>query len=128
MSRTEAGATSASGRSLLRVFPDPGRPCRSDHPQVAYAVVWSENDGTPRAGRLELEGGYVRFVGSPMREVSYADIADVRIDRRPKCRLAGRPTLVIESSSGDSIRVASLDRAGTLHELAERLQAVRPPA
>jgi hypothetical protein len=52
----------------------------------------------------------------------------VRIDRRPTLRLAGRPTLVIESVDGDSFRVASFDGAGTLHELTERLETARRPA
>jgi hypothetical protein len=95
---------------------------------MTYAVLWSENDGLPRAGRLELASGFLRLVGRPGRELSYDDVADVRIDRRPKLRLAGRPTVVIESRAGESFRVASLDRAGTLHELVERLQSALRPA
>jgi len=92
---------------------------------MTYAVVWSENGGAPRAGRLELASGSLRLAGRPGRELSFDDIADARIDRRPTLRLAGRPTLVIESRAGDRFRVASLEGAGTLHELTERLEAAR---
>ncbi|HEY8030339.1 MAG TPA: hypothetical protein VIE38_12610 [Gaiellaceae bacterium] len=92
---------------------------------MAYAVVWSENGGHPRAGSLEFAKGFLRLAGRPEHELSYDDVADVRIDRRPKLRLAGRPTLVIESRGGDNLRIASFDGAGSLHELAERLEAAR---
>lgn len=92
---------------------------------MAYAVVWSENGGIPRAGRLELAGGSLSLAGRSGRELSYGDVADVRIDRHPARRLAGRPTLVVESRTGDSLRIASLDGAGTLHELAEQLDSRR---
>ena len=92
---------------------------------MAYAVLWSENGGALRAGRLDLGTAFLSLGGRPPRELSYDDVADVRIDRRPTVRLAGRPTLVIESRAGDSFRIASLDGAGTLHELAELLHSVR---
>ena len=95
---------------------------------MTYAVVWSENGGAPHMGRLELVSGSLRLGGKPARELSYDEIADVRIDRRPRLRLAGRPTLVIESRGGNSFRVASFDGAGTLHELTERLEAARRPS
>lgn len=95
---------------------------------MAYAVVWTENDGTPRAGRLELGNGSLSLVGVHGRELSYADIADVRIDRRPKFRLSERPALVIESRTGDRFRVASLDGAGSLHELLEQLHSAQNSA
>ena len=112
----------------MRVFTDADVGSHADHRGVAYAVVWSENGGASRAGRLELGETSFSLAGGPGRELAYAEVAHVRIDRRPKLRLAGRPTLVIESRAGDSFRVASLDGAGTLHELAERLEAARPPA
>lgn len=92
---------------------------------MAYAVVWSENGGRPHPGRLELGTTVLCLAGAPERALAYDDVADVRIDRRPTLRLAGRPTLVIESRAGDSLRIASLDGAGTLHELAERLHSAR---
>jgi hypothetical protein len=94
---------------------------------MTYAVVWSENGGAPRAGRLELGRDVLRFAGRAGRELPYDDVADVRIDRHPTLRLAGRPTLVIECRTGDSFRIASFDRAGTLHELTGRLEAARRP-
>lgn len=90
---------------------------------MAYAVVWSENGGAPRAGSLEFGDGLLSFSGRHRRELSYDDVADLRVDRRPKFRLAGRPTLVLESSAGDNFRIASLDGPGTLHELLEQLHS-----
>jgi len=94
---------------------------------MTYAVVWSENGGAPRTGSIELAIGSLRLAGHSGRELAYDDVAEVSIDRRRALRLAGRPTLVIESRTGESFRVASLDGAGTLHELAERLQSARHP-
>lgn len=92
---------------------------------MAYAVVWSENGGRPRPGRLELRAGSLLLGGL---RLLYDDLEDVRVERRPAARLAGRPTLVLESRVGHRYRVASLAGAGTLHELAERLGGVRRPA
>ena len=113
---------------MLRLSTDVSGSCRVDHPTVAYAVVWSENDDGPRAGSLALGSDSLRFGGSPARELTYEEVAGARIDRRSAFRLAGRPTLVIESRAGDRFRVASLDGAGTLHELAERLLSLRHSA
>jgi hypothetical protein len=112
----------------LRVSPDADRLRFADHRRMTYAVVWSENGGAPRVGRLELGGSFLRLGGNPSRELAYDDVANVRIDRRPALRLAGRPTLVIDSLAGDSLRVASFDGAGALHELTERLEAARRSA
>ena len=112
----------------MRVSPDASRSGGADHPGMAYAVLWSENDGAPHAGRLDLGACRLSLAGLPGRELSYDDVTEVRIDRRPLHRLAGRPTLVVESRSGDVVRIASLDGAGTLHELAERLDSARHPA
>lgn len=94
---------------------------------MTYAVVWSENGGAPRVGRLELASGSVQLVGGTRRTLRFDEVTAVRIDRGLQSRLAGRPTLVIENGAGDSFRVASLDGAGVLHELSERLEAARYP-
>lgn len=94
---------------------------------MAYAVLWSENGGAPHAGRLDLEACLLSLAGCPGRELSYDEVADVRIERRRTHRLAGRPTLVIESRDGESLRIALLDGAGTLHEVADRLDSARHP-
>ena len=93
---------------------------------MSYAVVWSQDGGNPAAGRLELTCRSLQLVGRPTRELRLAEMAGVHIERSAALRLAGRPTLVIETRDGGSLRIASLDGAGTLHELAERLQRERP--
>jgi hypothetical protein len=110
---------------VLRVSTDARGRRPVDHPEVAYAVVWAENEGLPRAGSLALGSVSLTFAGPHGRELPFQDIVGMRIDRRANFRLAGRPTLVIESRAGDSFRIASLDSAGTLHELAEQLDSAR---
>lgn len=83
-------------------------------------MLWCEDGGVPTIGRLELSDGLIRLGD---REVGYDDIAAAHIDRRPTARLAGRPTLVVERRDGSILRVASFDGVGSLHELAERLEA-----
>jgi hypothetical protein len=87
---------------------------------MRYAVLWSEDGGVPTIGRLELSAGCIRLGGI---EVAYREIAEARIDRSTRVRLAGRPTLVLERRDGSVLRVASFDGAGSLHELVERLEA-----
>lgn len=100
-------------------------PSRDDASGMAYAVVWSENGGLPSTGRIELASRFLRLAGGRHRELHYHDVADVRIDRRPSLRLAGRPTLVIETRAGEIFRLASFDGVGSLHELAESLETAR---
>jgi hypothetical protein len=92
---------------------------------VAYAIVWSENDGVPRAGGLLLGSASLIFTGPHGRELPFQDIVGMRIDRRANSRLAERPTLVVQSSAGESFRIALLDGVGTLHELVECLDSRR---
>ncbi|MGH2972409.1 MAG: hypothetical protein ACRDNM_01650 [Gaiellaceae bacterium] len=87
---------------------------------MRYAVLWSKGAGVPAIGRLELSAGLIRLGDT---EVAYDEIATARIDRSPQVRLAGRPTLVLEHRDGSILRVASFDGVGSLHELAERLEA-----
>lgn len=96
---------------------------------MAYAVVWSEGGGVPHIGRLELAGRVLRVGGGrghgPAHEVPVEDLSDVRIERRPRARLAGRPTLVLERRDGPALRVVSFEGAGSLYELADRVAAAR---
>ena len=80
---------------------------------VSYAVTWEESDGFHRSGRLELEAEVLRLEGQngglPVdHAVRYQDIAGYRIARGTGERLDGRPTLIVDVASGDSIKVASV--------------------
>lgn len=98
---------------------------------VSYAIVWSEDSGPVYAGRLELCEGFVLLAGSARqarertRNLSYDELARVWVERRPEGRLSGRPTLVVERLNGARVRVACLEGAGVLHELAEQLATAR---
>ena len=102
------------------------------HAVVCYAVVWSEPGGPVRAGRLELDDASLRLSGASREasgdaslEVPYEALSELEIERRPPLRLGGRPTLVLSLRDGGRICLASLEGAGSLSELSERLEAVR---
>ena len=96
---------------------------------MSYAVVWSENDGPVYAGHLELADRFVLLSGTApqalesRRKLLCEELADVSFERRPGDRLGGRPTLVVARPSGPTLRLASIQGGGALHELAERLAA-----
>jgi hypothetical protein len=99
---------------------------------VCYAVVWSKPGGPVHAGRLEFDDASLRLSGASRSageamslEVPYEALGELEIERRPSLRLGGRPTLVLSLRDGTRICLASLEGAGSLHELAERLEAVR---
>jgi len=99
-----------------------------------YAVTWSEDGGSVFAGSLEVAGTYLGLVGTaPLARVShqrvlYAEVADIRMERRPERRLTGRPTLVVERQNGTHLRISTLSGAGMLNEIGERVcEACRQP-
>src|SRR5438034_8465818 len=92
----------------------------------SYAVVWRENGGTTQPGKLELETHGLRLEGGgEIRELSFADLAEMRIGRLADERLAGRPALVVERRDGDSIQIATVGEVGALFELAERIASLQ---
>jgi len=97
---------------------------------MSYAVVWSENGGSTCAGELEVGSGRMLLAGaSPdgitQRVLALRDLAKVWVERRPAGRFQGRPTLVVEALDGARIELASIGAAGSLLELAERIDASR---
>jgi hypothetical protein len=98
---------------------------------MVYAVVWSENDGPVYAGRLDVGPRSLRLAGSASearrsrRQLFYRELTDVHVERRSQARLAGRPTLAFELPGGRLLRIASIDGAGSLHELDELVAAAR---
>ena len=92
----------------------------------SYGVVWQENGRKPVAGKLELDRDRLRLEGRDYDHVTicilvYRDLATVRINRDLAGRLDGRPTLLLERSNGDALRIASLTQVGIVSEIAERL-------
>ena len=84
------------------------------------AIHWNDVDGARFAGRISLAGSLAELVGGSndgrrtQRRIAFDDIASVRYDR-------GR--LHVWRRSGAPLRLGSVDRAGALRELAERIQS-----
>jgi hypothetical protein len=94
---------------------------------LSLPVVWSEDGGPSLPGRLDLTADSLRLSGGSRdeprtHEIALAEVAAVRIARGAHERLTDRAALVVELRSGNRISIACIDRPGTLHELAERLQ------
>ena len=92
----------------------------------SYGVVWQENGREPVPGKLELDCDRLRLEGRDCDHVTvcilvYRDLATIRVIRDLGGRLDGRPTLLLERSNGDALRIASLTQAGIVSEIAERL-------
>lgn len=95
-------------------------------------MLWSEDGGTTRPGRLDVFGDRLLLAGGSRsepadREIAVDAIRLVRIGRLAGDRLGGRATLVLELRDGDVVRIAGFSPVGALHELAERLLALTSP-
>jgi len=91
----------------------------------SYGVVWQQNNRPPVAGELELDPSRLRLEGNDRSELAvyalpFRDLIGVRVGRESRDRLDGRPTLLLERSNGDTLRIASLQH-GVVCEIAERL-------
>jgi hypothetical protein len=92
----------------------------------SYGVVWQLNGSEPFAGKLELGRETLRLEGSDSDHLAVCtlpicDLTGVRVGRESCDRLDGRPTLLLERSNDDTIRIAALAQAGIVTEIAERL-------
>ena len=87
----------------------------------SFAVLWSESDCSPRAGKLELDSSELRFEGECTHRIYYEDIEGVHVSRDLRERIGGRPALVLELAVGGPLRIGSVGGVGILTELAERL-------
>jgi hypothetical protein len=88
----------------------------------SFAVLWSDRDHSPRAGKLELDDTGLRFEGqTESRRVYYEDIEALHVARDDRERIGGRPALVLDLVAGGPLRIGSLGGVGILTELAERL-------
>jgi hypothetical protein len=103
----------------------PGR--RDDDAGMSYAVTWSDDGGSVFAGSLEVAetglslAGTSPFACESHQQVLYVEVAEIRRGRRPRERLMGRPTLVVERRDGTCLRISALSGAGILNEIAERV-------
>ena len=87
--------------------------------------------GAPRAGRSRPGSwSWSRAdCGSRARpgagRLPYAEIEEVHVGRLGPERLAGRPALVLDLVAGGPLRIGSINGAGFLHELDQRLGVMR---
>jgi hypothetical protein len=87
-----------------------------------YAVVWSSN-GDSSSGRLELFGDRFELHGRNRRvAIRFEDLTSVSIARGRGDRLIGLPVLALSQRGGPPLRIASLEGAGSLHEVVERIE------
>jgi hypothetical protein len=92
--------------------------------RTSYGVVWREGDHPLARGKLELLPRAVRLDGMAgsvptTREIAYDYLTEIRIGRSPEERIDGRPSLVLEPRTGDTLSIASVAQAGVLAEIAE---------
>jgi hypothetical protein len=86
-----------------------------------YAVVWSDDvivSGSlePQVDRFELRGR------DELLTIPFSGLAGASIARSDADRLRGLPVLVLRLQEGTVYRIASLEGAGALHELAHHVE------
>ncbi len=97
---------------------------------MSYAVVWRENGGQLRVGKLELGPASVSVEGSSrdgtaaQRTISYADVAEVRIARDGAEQINGRPAVVVRRADGQELSLGTLEGPGVVGELADAITKV----
>ncbi len=90
----------------------------------SYAVTWLDALGRFHAGKLELGAEALTLEGGSARDtLRYDELADVHVGRGTDERILGRPALVLRGKAGETLHIASMNGAGVLAEIAERLAA-----
>jgi hypothetical protein len=85
----------------------------------SYAVVWDAG-GVERAGRLEPhEEGFELYARGRSLALPFQALRSVAIERAAGERLRGLPVLSCVLADGVRVRIASLEGAGVLQELAD---------
>ena len=88
----------------------------------SYAVVWSSGHAV-RSGRLEAGADRFELYGRDYRfSILFSDLAGASIVRRRADRLRGLRVLRLVPRDGPPLRIASLEGAGVLHELAHHIE------
>lgn len=88
----------------------------------SYAVVWSDGDAVV-SGRLEPQpDGFVLRGRDERLTIPFSGLAGASIARRNADRLRGLPVLALLLLDARTFRIASLEGAGALHELAHHVE------
>jgi hypothetical protein len=91
----------------------------------SYAVVWRNDDGLPRSGRLELTEEALSFHGGDRRNetrlvIPYGDL--LGLERDPERRLGHCRAITIFSRNAGELLVATVGGVGLLSEIFASLQ------
>jgi hypothetical protein len=97
--------------------------------ELSIPVLWAVDGGPHVAGRLDLYADRLHLDGGSRDdrrtlEIAGDEIAAVRIGRTGDERIVGRAVLVLELRDGVVVSFTGFQTLGTLHELAERLEAL----
>jgi len=88
----------------------------------SYAVVWSGSGGI-HSGRLDVRADGLELHGRDgVLRLLFRDVSRVSIDRGRDERLRGLPVLRLAGVGDTTVRIASLQGAGVLHELARHVE------
>ena len=88
--------------------------------------MWSSDDDVG-AGRLDAHADRFELHGRDRHlSIAFTQVTDASIGRGRAERLLGMPVLVLRREDGPSVRIASLEAPGLLHELAARVERGRP--
>jgi hypothetical protein len=86
---------------------------------MSYAVVWSTGSDI-HSGSLEAGSDQLVLDGRDRSHVVlFSAVVGAWIARGPADRLRGLPALVLALRDGSTLRIASLEGAGVLHEVAQ---------
>ena len=90
-------------------------------------MVWSDGDAVV-SGRLEAQADRFELRGRDERlTIPFSGLAGASIARRHADRLRGLPVLTLRLLDATIFRIASLEGAGALHELAHHVERAGLP-
>jgi hypothetical protein len=70
------------------------------------------------SGGLRADGDGLHLLGrTGVLDVSFSEIACLSIERARRQRLRGLPAIVLQLVRGETLRLASLEGVGALHEI-----------
>jgi hypothetical protein len=130
----QSGGVRSCGFSAgrFRASPDAqtARVAESSPMRTSYGVVWRDGHKPLARGKLELLPRAIRLDGMSgsepaSREIAYDYLSEIRIGRSPSERIDGRPSLLLEPRTGDTLAIASVAQSGVIAEIAERLAALQ---
>jgi hypothetical protein len=88
----------------------------------SYAVAWQHAGQEVRSGGLHCGTVGLYLEGRTGEHVSYEEISELSIERTRSERVRGLPVIALALRDGRSLRIASLEGIGRLHEIASQLR------